>query len=54
MILVRIHQQRSPKREDGPIWVYGKLELARTETEWGGVAYALNAVNYSRYEGGYD
>lgn len=54
MILVRIHQQRSPRREDGPIWVYGKLELARTETEWGGVAYAINAVNYSSFEGGYD
>jgi hypothetical protein len=54
MILVRIHQQRSPKREDGPIWVYGKIELARTETEWGGVAYAINAVNYSSFEGGYD
>ncbi len=54
MILVRIYQQRSPQREDGPVWVYGKLEMVRTETEWGAVAFALNAVSYSSYEGGYD
>lgn len=54
MLLVRIHQQRSPKREEGPVWVYGKLEVARTETEWGGVAFAMSAVNFAPYEGGYD
>lgn len=54
MILVRIYQQRSPKREEGPIWVYGKIEVARTETEWGGVAFTINAINFSSYEGGYD
>ncbi len=54
MLLVRIHQQRSPRREEGPVWVYGKLEVSRTETEWGGVAFAMNAVNFAPYEGGYD
>jgi len=54
MLLVRFHQARTPRREEGPVWVYGKLEVARTETEWGGVAFAFNAVNFAPYEGGYD
>ncbi len=54
MVLVRINGQRAPRRENGPVWVYGKLELMKTQTEWGKVSFAMSAVAFKPYKGGYD
>ena len=53
MILVNMRQGFAPKRDDGPVWAYGKISIADSETEWGKVGYMMSAERTSPFEGGY-
>ncbi len=53
MILVRMKQGLAPRRDDGPVWTYGRISIANSETEWGKVGYLMKADSTSAFEGGY-
>ncbi|SMF11169.1 DUF3299 domain-containing protein [Pseudobacteriovorax antillogorgiicola] len=53
MILVKMKQGLAPRREAGPVWVTGQLELFKTETQWGKAGYRIRADMTEPYKGGY-
>jgi hypothetical protein len=54
MILVTMRNGDLPRREEGPVWVYGLVEFVSNTTNWGRVGYAMHAQGSIPYEGGYD
>ena len=53
MILIKMKKGLAPKREAGPVWVVGQLDLFKTETQWGKAGYRIVADSTEPYKGGY-
>lgn len=53
MVLVKMASGNAPKREAGPVWVEGPLELFETKTPWGQAGFLIKNAKTEPYEGGY-
>lgn len=53
MVLVKMKSGNAPKREAGPVWVEGQLDLFKTETKWGKAGYRIEGATTTLYKGGY-
>lgn len=53
MILVKMKEGQAPKRENGPVWVVGPLDLFKTTTPWGKAGFRIVADSTEAYGGGY-
>jgi hypothetical protein len=53
MILVKMQSGPAPRRENGPVWVYGRVSVIKSETSWGKVGFEMKARKTSSYTGGY-
>ena len=53
MIRIKMKSGNAPRRENGPVWVDGVLEITKTETPWGKAGFLITAEKTEPYKGGY-